>query len=46
MRQLFYMAVQHQTLLRTILVLAVMTALALAAGTPEVALADPDCFDP
>lgn len=46
MRQLFYLAVQHQALLKTLLVLGVITAMVIAVGTPEVALADVDGFDP
>ncbi len=46
MRRLFYTAVQHQVLLRTLLVLVVMTAITMAVGTPGPALAGPDSFDP
>lgn len=46
MRRLFCLAVQHRALVRILLVLAVMTVATIAAGMPDVALADGDGFDP
>ncbi|MBI2288628.1 MAG: hypothetical protein HYU83_06620 [Chloroflexi bacterium] len=46
MRRFFYLAVQHQALLRILLVLVVMTAAAIYAVTPDVVLADGDGFEP
>lgn len=46
-RLLLYKAMQHSFLLRTLLVLAAMVAVAIALGVPEAALAGGlDGFDP
>ena len=46
MRQFFYKVARHGAMLRALLVLAVVVATAIAVGTPEPAVAGPDCFAP
>ena len=46
MRQFFYTVAQHGNMLKALLILAVIVAIAIAIGTPEIALAGPDCNGP
>ena len=47
MKKHFYKAVRHGGMLRALLVLAVMAAIAIAVvAAPGIALAGPDAFNP
>ena len=46
MRQFFYAVARHEVMLRALLVIAVMVAVAIAIGAPEPVAAGPDCFGP
>lgn len=46
MRQFFYAVVRHGFMLRALLVLTVMAAIAIAVAGPEIAVAGPDALNP
>lgn len=46
MRRLFYAVAQRGFMLRALLVLGVVAAIAIAAAAPEIAVAAPDAFGP
>lgn len=46
MRQFFYAVARHSTMLRVLVIVAVIAAMAVAVGTPEIAVAGPDCNGP
>ncbi len=46
MKQFFYTVARHEVMLRVLLVIAVMVAVAIAIGAPEIAVAGPDCNGP
>ena len=46
MRQFSYAVTRHSVMIRTLFILAVMAAVAIAIASPEVAQAGPDGFGP